>query len=91
KRKPENADVNRDDLAAASVRECLGRTINTTLTTLVTIVALYVLGVDAIREFSLPIIIGILAGVYSANLINGYVWAMLEGLLKNASKKAKNA
>lgn len=41
---------------------------------------------DSIREFSLPIIVGILAGVYSANMINGYVWAMLEDVL---SKKAK--
>ena len=80
KKADENAD--RDVLVKTSVKECLGRTVNTTLTTLVTIVALYVLGVDAIREFSLPIIIGILAGVYSANMINGYVWATLEGMLK---------
>ena len=79
-------ETDRDVIAAASVKECLGRTVNTTLTTLVTIVALYVLGVDAIREFSLPIIVGILSGVYSANMINGYVWAALEGLL---AKKAK--
>jgi len=74
-------ETDRDVIASTSVKDCLGRTINTTLTTLVTIVALYVLGVDAIREFSLPIIVGILAGVYSANMINGYVWAALEGLL----------
>ncbi len=79
-------ETDRDVIAAASVKECLGRTVNTTLTTLVTIVALYVLGVDAIREFSLPIIVGILSGVYSANMINGYVWAALEGVL---AKKAK--
>ena len=83
KKKMDTAD--RDMIASTSVKECLGRTINTTLTTLVTIVALYVLGVDAIREFSLPIIVGILAGVYSANMINGYIWAMLE------SKLAKKA
>ena len=86
--KKKSADADRDAIASTSVKECLGRTINTTLTTLVTIVALYVLGVDAIREFSLPIIVGILAGVYSANLINGYVWAMLEGLLAKKAKKA---
>ena len=68
----------RAEVAARSVRECLGRTVNTTLTTLVTIVLLYILGVDSIREFSLPIIVGILSGVYSANMINGYVWAWLE-------------
>ena len=77
-RKPEYAAMKREEIVNISVKESLGRTINTTLTTLVTIVALYVLGVDAIREFSLPIIVGILSGVYSANLINGYVWAMLE-------------
>ena len=70
----------RVDVVNRSIKECLGRTINTTLTTLVTIVTLYILGVDTIREFSLPIIIGILAGAYSANMINGYVWAALEEL-----------
>ena len=91
KKKPEYANVPRDTVASVSVKERLGRTVNTTLTTLVTIVALYVLGVDTIREFSLPIIVGILAGVYSANLINGYVWAMLEGVLAKKTVKAKKA
>ena len=72
--------MKREEMVSISVRESLGRTINTTLTTLVTIVTLYILGVDTIREFSLPIIVGILAGAYSANLINGYVWAALEEL-----------
>ena len=88
-RKPAYAGMKREEIVNVSVRESLGRTINTTLTTLVTIVALYVLGVDAIREFSLPIIVGILAGVYSANMINGYVWAMFEELRLN--RKAKKA
>ncbi|MBE5793694.1 MAG: protein translocase subunit SecF [Clostridiales bacterium] len=78
RKKPASSGMTRSQIADLSVQESLGRTINTTLTTLVTIVSLYVLGVSAIREFSLPIIIGILAGVYSANLINGYVWAAFE-------------
>ncbi len=77
-KKPAYAGLNRDEVVNTSVRECLGRTVNTTITTLVTIVTLYVLGVDTIREFSLPIIVGIISGVYSANLINGYVWSFLE-------------
>ena len=89
-RKPVYAGLKREEIVNISVRESLGRTINTTLTTLVTIVALYVLGVDAIREFSLPIIVGILAGVYSANMINGYVWAMLEAF-RLSRKEAKKA
>ena len=76
----------RDEVVNKSVKETLGRTVNTTLTTLITIVALYVLGVASIREFALPIIVGILSGVYSANMINGYVWAFLE-----TKKKARKA
>ena len=78
----------RADVVNRSIKECLGRTINTTLTTLVTIVCLYIFGVSSIREFALPIIVGIISGVYSANMINGYVWAFLEEK-KRARKAAK--
>lgn len=78
----------RVDVVNRSIKECLGRTINTTLTTLVTIVSLYIFGVSSIREFALPIIVGIISGVYSANMINGYVWAFLEEK-KRARKAAK--
>lgn len=79
----------RVDVVNRSIKECLGRTINTTLTTLVTIVSLYIFGVSSIREFALPIIVGIISGVYSANMINGYVWAFLEE--KKRVKKAAKA
>ena len=80
----------REEVVNKSIKECLGRTINTTLTTLITIVALYVLGVASIKEFALPIIIGIVSGVYSANMINGYIWAALEEMKrKNGGKLLK--
>ncbi len=88
-RKPALSAMPRVEVVEMSVKECLGRTINTTLTTLVTILTLYILGVDSIKEFALPIIVGILAGAYSANLINGYIWAALPDLRKaHAGKKA---
>ena len=78
----ENAKVKPElpkaELVSLSVRECLGRTIMTSVTTLVTILALYILGVPAIKEFALPIIVGVLAGTWSSNLISGYIWAWLE-------------
>lgn len=77
----------REEVTNISIKESLGRTICTTVTTLITIVALCILGVASIREFALPIIVGILSGVYSANMINGYVWAFLEE--KRRSRKAK--
>jgi preprotein translocase subunit SecF len=87
RKKPACAGLTRAQVVDLSVKESLGRTLTTTLTTLVTIVCLYVLGVSAIREFSLPIIVGVLAGVYSANLINGYLWAALEDLRLGRKKK----
>ena len=75
KNKPE---LPKADLVSLSVRECLGRTIMTSITTLVTILALYILGVAAIKEFALPIIVGVIAGTWSSNLLSGYIWAWLE-------------
>ena len=77
----------REQIVNISVTECLPRTLNTTITTLLTIVTLYILGVDSIKQFALPLIIGIVAGIYSANMINGYVWAMLMDL-RSSRKKA---
>ena len=60
-----------------SVSQTLGRSINTTLTTLFTIGAIYILGVQSIKDFSLPMIVGIIAGAYSSIFISGSVWYML--------------
>lgn len=69
--------LSRGEIVDRSVSESLSRTLNTSITTLITIVTLYILGVDSIKLFALPLIIGILSGIYSSNLINGYVWAAL--------------
>ena len=65
----------RKNVVEASVRQTMARTINTTITTLVTLVVLYILGVDSIREFTFPLIIGMLAGVYSSVMLSGQIWA----------------
>ncbi len=85
KTKPE---MSRRDLVDLSISECLGRTIMTSITTLVTILALYILGVPAIKEFALPIIVGVIAGTYSSNLLSGYIWAWLE---EKFPRKEKNS
>ena len=85
--KPALRGMAKDEIVNLSVKESLSRTLNTTITTLLTIVTLYILGVDSIKQFALPLIIGIIAGTYSANMINGYVWA----LLMNLSAKRKKA
>ena len=57
-----------------SIGQTLNRSINTSLTTLFTVGAIYVLGVPSIKEFALPMMIGIIAGAYSSICISGSVW-----------------
>ncbi len=66
-------------VANKGVNETLTRSINTSVTTLLTIVVLYIMGVASIKEFALPIIIGIAVGTYSSIFIASPVWAMLKG------------
>ncbi len=84
-------ETTRKALVTKSIKQSLGRTINTSLTTLITIVTLYILGVSAIKEFALPIIMGLLSGLYSSNMINGYVWAILEATRPRRKMKPKKA
>lgn len=86
--KPQLRSMKRDEIVNLSVKESLSRTLNTTATTLITVVVLYIFGVDSIKLFALPLIIGIIAGTYSANMINGYIWAALKDAY-DMQKKAK--
>ncbi len=63
-----------EQLADVSVSQCMRRSIFTSLTTLFTIGALYILGVQSIKEFALPIVAGIIAGTWSSVLISVSVW-----------------
>ncbi len=77
------ADVN--ELANKSISQTMARSINTTLTTLFTIVAVFIF-VPSVREFSFPIIIGILSGTYSSIVIAPSVWTLLEKRMKKSAK-----
>lgn len=67
----------RAQVADISIKETLSRTINTSVTTLVMILALYIFGVDSIKEFALPLIIGLISGTYSSIFIASPVWVRL--------------
>ncbi len=69
--------MTRAEVADISIRQTLSRTINTSVTTLVTILALYVFGVASIREFALPLIVGLISGTYSSIFIASPVWVAL--------------
>jgi preprotein translocase subunit SecF len=82
------ADVT--EVANISVTQTLSRSINTTLTTLITIVAVYFF-VPSVRDFAFPIIIGILSGSYSSIFIASPVWVMLKKRNKDKLQERKIA
>ena len=89
-KKPGWSQKSRREVVEVSVSNTLSRTINTSLTTLITLVTLYIFGVESIREFAFPLIVGMLAGTYSSVLLSGQVWAMWVER-REARKAAKNA
>lgn len=71
-------EMSRAQIADRSIVETMPRTINTSLTTLITITAVYIFGVPSIKEFSLPLIIGLASGTYSSIFIASPIWVWLE-------------
>ncbi|MBQ3427519.1 MAG: protein translocase subunit SecF [Clostridia bacterium] len=63
------------EMTNRSITETLGRTINSTITTLITVVLIYILGVNTIKQFALPLIIGIVIGAYTSIFIASTFWA----------------
>ncbi len=65
------------EIMNASVTQTMSRSIFTSLTTFVMVAALYLLGVTAIREFALPLMVGIVCGTYSSVFIAGNLYYIL--------------
>lgn len=64
-----------EEVAEQSVWQTLGRTINTTLTTLFTVGMIFLLGVPSLKQFTLPLIVGIIAGAWSSIMLSASFWA----------------
>lgn len=73
------------DIVNTSITQTLTRSIYTSFTTFITIAVLYVLGVATIKEFALPMIVGIVAGGYSSVCITGALWYVMKGRTKKAA------
>ncbi len=80
---------NLNELVNTSVKQTLKRSFYTTLTTIIPVILLYVLGVDSIKEFALPLMVGLLAGTFSSVLLAGPIWAGLKNLARGAKRKRK--
>ena len=63
-----------DELVDKSINQTLSRSIFTSVTTFVMVAALYILGVTSIKEFALPLMVGIVCGTYSSVCLTGALW-----------------
>lgn len=81
---------NYEALINTSVKQTLTRSLFTSLTTFFTVLCLFIFGVQSVREFVLPISIGIVCGTYSSIFIAGNVWYIVSSATaKNKADKAK--
>lgn len=82
--------MKRDDLQTivnTSITQTLTRSIFTSLTTFIMVAVLYIMGVTSIREFALPLMVGIICGAYSSVCVTGPLWYVFR--TKFAAKKQK--
>lgn len=77
-----------NELADLSITQTMARSINTGLTTLFTIVAVYIC-VPAVRDFAFPIVVGVVSGTYSSIFIAPSVWTLVRKKLKKNKNTTK--
>ena len=83
------------EVANRSLTQTLSRSLNTSITTIIMVLLLFILGVSSIREFALPLMIGLISGTYSSIFIAAALWYVMklhlgkDKLLKPAVAKTK--
>ena len=68
-----------EEIINTSLYQTMRRSIYTSLTTLFAIGAVYVFGVQSVKEFALPMMVGIISGAYSSVFLSGSIWYTLTG------------
>ncbi|OMH35355.1 protein translocase subunit SecF, partial [Bacillus thuringiensis] len=76
-----------EEIVNASIRQTLGRSINTVLTVLFPVIALLIFGSESLRNFSFALLVGLIVGTYSSVFVASQIWLMLEN---RRLKKGKN-
>ena len=78
------------EVVNSSISQTLSRSIFTSLTTFVMVAVLYVLGVSSVKEFALPLMVGIACGTYSSVCLAGAFWYLLRTRIAKKEKKETN-
>lgn len=64
-----------------AITKTMTRSIYTSATTFIMIAVLYILGVSSIKEFALPLMVGIIAGGFSSIFISGSLWYLMKTII----------
>ncbi|MCL2095989.1 MAG: protein translocase subunit SecF [Oscillospiraceae bacterium] len=84
------ANIKFAEIINMSLSQTIARSFNTTLTTFFVLIVLFIIGVPSIRTFVLPLIVGIMSGLFSSLCLAGQLWNFLKGAGEEKSKnKAK--
>ena len=67
------------DIVNTSITQTLTRSIYTTFTTFIMVFMIYIMGVTSIQEFTLPLMVGLIAGAFSSVFITGSLWYIFKG------------
>lgn len=85
KEMPKNTELS--EIVDTSITQTLTRSINTSFTTFIMVAVLFVMGVTSIREFALPLMVGIVCGAYSSVCITGALWYVMKTKFKKKTVK----
>ncbi len=75
------------DVVNRSITQTMSRSIFTSLTTFIMVAVLYILGVTSIRDFALPLMVGIVCGTYSSICLAGGLWYLLRTKIKTKKQQ----
>lgn len=84
-------DQSMEEILNQSITQTFTRSVNTSLTTFVMVLILYIMGVSSIREFALPLMVGIVCGTYSSVCLAGSLWFEMNRRREKALAAAKEA
>ncbi len=82
-------DQSMEEILNQSITQTFTRSVNTSLTTFVMVLILYIMGVSSIREFALPLMVGIVCGTYSSVCLAGSLWFEMNRRREKALAAAK--
>ncbi|MBW3111893.1 protein translocase subunit SecDF [Bacillus sp. MCCB 382] len=71
-------DKDIEDVVNQSIRQTMGRSVNTVLTVVFTVLALMIFGSESIRNFSIALLVGLISGTYSSVFIASQVWLVMK-------------